>query len=549
MRAPRLPGVGTDGGNPLVHGAQVLGSHSAGTRVANPMRTASKSARADSFQRPSHLAADFEPAVLRGHFVLSRRHASVPESWERDTLDGWILTTEPTLPVLALEGADGGRLGWVLGHPIDLDTSSVVAGSVRLEAPLDSPDAEAAVDGELNRYGGRWLALLLRPRPLAFGSGSLPLLFAPRLEAVASSPFLLTDGSRLPDDSRLAGVLRIYETGATFGFGATAVDGVDLAPPNHVLDLRSWETRRCWPRASLPELELEVVVERVASCFEATVAAAVSIGPAHVGLTAGGDTRMVTACSRELLDEVDFFTVPFRDDSGITDARWASRVASRFGLRHRVLPWVAPTDDDVRLWMYRTGCLTGEQRGRLAAPTYAQLGGEGVYVSCLNGNAARGDYAAIRGGRSESPSDADLVKFIGLPVDRELTGRLHAWQEQLPPVDVHTMLTLLQFEMCDAGWGAALACGYPDASHATFYPYCSRAVMDGLLRTSWDNRVADRVRRGVIESRWPELLELPFNRMTPIAVARRKSRRYAGYARAAIRKTRNSILGNGLQTA
>jgi hypothetical protein len=330
----------------------------------------------------------------------------------------------------------------------------------------------------------------------------------------------------------------VYETGLTFGLGSTAVDGVEIMPPNHVLDLASWEMRRCWPRAELECLDLDAVVERVASSFEATVAAAASIGPAHVSLTAGGDTRMIAACSRELVDEIDFFTVPFRDESGATDARWAPRIASRFGLPHRVLPWIQPTEDDVRLWMYRSGCITGERRGRLAGPTYAQLGGAGVYVSGVNGSAARGDYARVRGGHSEKLSSTSLLRFIGLPADPELEGRLRLWRERLPAVGVPAMLTLLQFEMCDSGWGGGLASSYSDAAEVTFYPYCSRDVMECLLRTDWNDRLADRVRRGVIESRWPELLDLPLNRMALPSAMRRRGKRFIAYARAAMRKSR-----------
>jgi hypothetical protein len=252
---------------------------------------------------------------------------------------------------------------------------------------------------------------------------------------------------------------------------------------------------------------------------------------------------MIAACARGLLDEIEFFTVPFRDQSGATDARWAPRIARRFGFRHRLLEWVPPTDADVRLWMYRSGCLTGERRGRLAAPTYAQLGGSGVYVSGVNGTAARADYAKVRDSRSKSLSAAELLRFIGLPADRELKERLRAWRERLPPVDEPSMLTLLEFEACLAPWAGAVASGYPDATQVTFYPYCSRTVMDALLRTRWEDRRTDRVRQGVIASRWPELLELPFNRMSPRSVIRRRSRRYVALARTALRKTRTALRG------
>ena len=158
-----------------------------------------KVARADSFQLPSRLAADHEPSVLRGHFVLSRGSRHAPDGWSRETFDGWTLTSEPTLPVLSLEDLEGSRLGWLVGHPIDLEGGRVLAGVARLACRGDGPDAEVEIDEELHRYGGRWVALVLRPSPLVYpdGSGSLPVLYARRLETVASSP-LTSPGMIVP---------------------------------------------------------------------------------------------------------------------------------------------------------------------------------------------------------------------------------------------------------------------------------------------------------------------------------------------------------------
>lgn len=499
---------------------------------------------AAAFQRPSQLAARFGPSDLRSHYVLSLGAVAAPDSWPRESLHGWNLAAAPDLPVLRLDDREGAQAGWVVGHPVDLEAGVIVPWAIRLRCELDRPDAEIVLDEELHRFGGRWVAIVLSPRPLVFpdGFGALSVLVAPQLEAVTSSPFLL-GGACPPGDSRLVDFYRVFETGSTFGFGTTPFDGVELVPPNHVLDLRSFSIRRCWPRQPFDLIPLDDAIERIASSFESTIAAAVSSGPAHVGLTAGGDTRLIAACSRAHIDEIDFFTVPFRDASGATDARWAPRVAARFGLRHRLLPWVAPTRDDIALFMYRVGCLTGERRGRLAAPTYAQLGGDGVYVSGVSAHQLRGAEWRPEH-RSDRPiPPAGLPAVLGYGDDPELIRRAEEWSAQLPELHTLDMLTLLVLEMHDAAWGGSLAAAYPDAAAAVLYPSGSRAVLDALMRTSWVDRKEDRLRRGAIAARWPELLELPFNRMTPGRVIEQRGRRYAGRAQAAVRKTRRVLRG------
>ena len=257
---------------------------------------------------------------------------------------------------------------------------------------------------------------------------------------------------------------------------------------------------------------------------------------------------MMVACSRSFLDDVEFFTVPFPDASGATDARWGPRLGARFGLRHRNLRWKSPTAEDVRLFMYRTGCMTGERRGRQAIPTYAQLGGHGVYVSGVNGCAIRGADWDPQHRHDRPIPPTKLPAVLGFRPDPELIRRIEEWSAELPELHTLDMLMLLFLEMHDASWGGSLTGAYTDAAAMTLYPYGSRTVIDAILRTPWDDRREDRLRRGVIGARWPELLDVPFNRMTTTRVVERRARRFGDLSRAAFRKGTVRAAG-GLQAA
>ena len=490
------------------------------------------------------MAGELDPSLLTSQYLLARVPGVVPDGWRRQALGEWVLVTAPDLPALPLADEVGKPLGWVVGHPVDPDAGAIVAGTIRLSfAATSATDLMRALDEELHRLGGRWAALVVQPRPLALpdGYGSLPVLYAPALETVTSSPFLLARSEALPADSELVDVMRVYETGLTFGLGTTPLAGVELLAPNHGLDLRTWTAARVWPREPLEPIGLAEAVERVAASFEATIAAAVRLGNAHDGLTAGGDTRMIVACARAHVDRIDFFTVPFPDLTGRTDARWAPRIARQFGLSHRVLPWQPPGSDEVKRFMYRTGCLVGERRGRLAGPTYALLGADGPYVSGVNGCIARGaDWK--RGDRADTVIPArDLPRRLYLPEHPELVRRAETWHASRPAMHKLDMLTLLQIEGFDTAWGGQIAGAYVDAATVTLYPYGNRDVIEAFLRVPWADRWDDRVRRGVIASRWPELLELPFNQPSLRVAAEHRGRRWAGRARAAVRKAGRAL--------
>ena len=169
---------------------------------------------AADFQRPSRVAGFFDPAGLRSHYVLSRASSVAPDDWSRASLGGWNLAAAPDLPILRLDDAAGAQVGWVIGHPVDLAAGRVVSETIGLSCDLARSDVEVALDEELHRLGGRWVAVVLTPYPMVFpdGYGALPVLAASRAEAVTSSPFLVDSGDQ-PVDSRFVDVFRVFETG------------------------------------------------------------------------------------------------------------------------------------------------------------------------------------------------------------------------------------------------------------------------------------------------------------------------------------------------
>jgi len=205
-----------------------------------------------------------------------------------------------------------------------------------------------------------------------------------------------------------------------------------------------------------------------------------------------------------------------------------------------VLAWQRPTDDDLRRFMYLTGCLNGEPRGRLAAPSYAQLGGDGMYISGLHGNMVRGQEWKSTD-RPDTPlGPAEIVTRLLYPPHPELLARAEAWLAQAPPLNSLDLLTLAQFELFDSGWGGTLSLAYPEAAKVTLHPNGARSVLDAMLRVNWQDRLADRVRTHLIESRWPELLEIPFNKRPFRASAHRRWNLTEAKVRAGVRKARRA---------
>ena len=269
----------------------------------------------------------------------------------------------------------------------------------------------------------------------------------------------------------------------------------------------------------------------------------------HVALTAGIDSRALLACSRNVHDRLRFFTVALPDDYGAIDLGTAPRIAARFGLDYRTLAWRRPQVSDVERFVVSTGCMVGEQRGRLAGPSYAQLGRDGAYVSGISGEEVGGVGLGTGGWRpGDNPetilSGADLVSRHLFPLHPRLVRGADDWLASLPRLDAVDTIALFQLEMRVGCRGGSLTTAYPDAYSFATYPFGHRSIIDSSFRLPLGYRREARVRQDLIRARWPELLPFGFNRL-PLKVAARQaaSRHAPPVARRAVRALRRHRTG------
>jgi len=219
--------------------------------------------------------------------------------------------------------------------------------------------------------------------------------------------------------------------------------------------------------------------------------------------------------------------------------RTAPGLARRLGLDYRVIPLHPVSTTDVDRFMYLTGYLIGELRGRKSSRAYAELGGTEIYVSGVGAEMARG-IGWRRGDRPGTTLEpGDLLKRFLLAQDDELVGRAKEWLSRLPSgVDALDALTLFHVEMRVGGWGGPLTLGYPDAYSFTLYPYAHRRIVDAVLRLPWEYRGSGDLRREIIASRWPELLDVPVNRRPAGVVVSHNARRAGRLTRRLLRRLR-----------
>jgi hypothetical protein len=297
-------------------------------------------------------------------------------------------------------------------------------------------------------------------------------------------------------------------------FGLTPRHGIERLLPNHVLDLSTWQPTRHWPAAEDLAVTRDTAsaVSEIASILERLIGAAARAGRTYIGLTAGRHTRMLLACARPYLDRVTFFTMQIPDAQGSLDLKTACRIATRFVLDHVSLPWQEPTQRDLDEWFYRTGGSVGGMSAR-AIRTLRQLD---PTRSILTGMA--GGIGEVEGWSKsdlkarQASCRADLLDFFGLPPAPALVDRAERWIRGLPTRNLIDVLGLRYPEQRLAWWGSPQEYGYAgDAFVLT--PFCHRRVVQLKLTLPIRYRWRDRLPDDLLKHRWPELLDVPFDKV------------------------------------
>lgn len=286
---------------------------------------------------PYYQSLRLDPQFFAGQFMLIKIVDRIPDGWQRHEQGEWVLGTLK-LPVLIVENDCNQVIGWCLGHPIHLDGSWPEKVTIRSQGH-QSIDMDA-VENFYEHTSGRYALVLLTghaEKLFLDPYGSLRAVYLLSEPTIASTPTLLR--SNHDWDKELITVLNMPASGRWFPSGLTPRENVRRLLPNHCLDLKAWRVDRHWPRSSADLIAMDDQQEGVATiiaCLKKTIGTIAGRFPIQLPLTAGRDSRMVLARSREFLAQATFHTFSEKKES--LDMFIAARLAERLKLNYAFIP-------------------------------------------------------------------------------------------------------------------------------------------------------------------------------------------------------------------
>jgi hypothetical protein len=448
---------------------------------------------------------------LKGQYVLCRDRRLVPGSWSVRRGGSWLLATHPSLPAITLETEEKRVLGWLVGYPVDGDTM-VASAAIRVKPGEEEGFAERSVATLSGRYvlilAGRTNRVYLDP------AGSLPAVFSEKAGAVASSVTLL--GPAADEEEReLTAALGMPHSDRYYPFGLMPRKHTKALLPNHRLDLSSWRTERYWPDFTrLPAVsDTRDAVAEAAAIISGNIRAATESFGGSMAVTAGKDSRVLLACSRDLLPRLRFFTLYER--GGSLDCHTAGLLARGFDLPHEFIQVRRPPEAFLGGFLFRTGYRVSTVKGKVNF-SLSSLEKKRILLTGMVGPVCGGStYWRGRDRGGPRPGPEELVRRLKLPRHDAVIESAAAWLRDVPDVErTETLIDLAELENIVGCWASPQTLGDVDFSSWNMWPFSHRRLFELGLGLSWEYKMGAGFHRDICLFAWPELMRYPFNRFS-----------------------------------
>jgi hypothetical protein len=318
---------------------------------------------------------------------------------------------------------------------------------------------------------------------------------------------------RMNDDKRALLALPEYDHHEGHWYGAEGMDDRLLKLlPNHVLDLVTRKVERVAFRPLERTEDEAKAIARASATLRGTYDALARRYRLIQPLTAGWDSRLLLAASREHSGRIDYFVFD-RSSGRHDDVRVPAALAERLGLRFAAIEPEPP--DEEFLALYRAEHVMPRVLPKTANISHHYLQGYDATVVNVNGNG--GEVARCRYGWGGRPPSLDLVCECTPYGSKSpyVNRQMARWYEEALACETELglrVLDLFLWEQRMGHWGAQ----YPfeqDIAVEEMSPFNNRGLMLGLLSVDGRERKAPPYTfyRRLIADLWPDVMAEPIN--------------------------------------
>jgi hypothetical protein len=375
-------------------------------------------------------------------------------------------------------------------------------------------------------YGGRWVLIVNDGKDVRLYTDAVGLrqVFFSLTDYTrelwcASQPRMIAEILRLDMDEKGVELINSHEFRLNTEFrwpgSSTPYREVEHLLPNHYLDLTTGSSRRYWPEGPLPELSLGEAVDSASGLLEGLMQSASNRFELALSLTAGIDSRLVLAASRDIRNDLSFMTVrqiTMPDDH--SDVRIPSELLGKMGLKHDVVGSSLLVDDDFIEVFKKNVAVPHYVYAPDAQAILRYYGQRKVAVTGSASEVARSSFRA----NNNLPRNKDItIKRLAALQDMDNLGyaleRYEQWRAGIGDLFNLNIMSLFEWELDDGNWLAMCQLEFDIAWKDIFTPFNCRDVIMTMLSVNPELTLAPKhqLYHALIAKLWPEVLNTPIN--------------------------------------
>jgi len=279
--------------------------------------------------------------------------------------------------------------------------------------------------------------------------------------------------------------------------------------PNHYLDLRKGNVSRFWPvRDSIAPVSLDEAVHLSIPLLKNSIKGADRKFDLKMGITAGIDSRLTLAATKELKDRILYFTIAHDLSGGdYVDVNVPKKLLPKLEITHHVLKRRSMSEDFRRCYE-ASATFARENTGKVAYSLFCQFGND---FTVLNSNLS--EISQCKFWLPKSDINGEGLAIISDRYHPLAISEFENWAQGARYACENAefnILGLFYWEQKMGRWASASFAEY-DIVHETFTPYNNRLLNSILLGVSERYR-RDRMWRvpiRQIQCMWPEVLIEP----------------------------------------
>jgi hypothetical protein len=291
----------------------------------------------------------------------------------------------------------------------------------------------------------------------------------------------------------------------------TIYDNIKHLLPNKYLDLKNGFCVRYWPDKKFEVRSIGKVITESSEILKGLLKSANNRHNLMLAVTAGIDTRVLLAASKEICMDVFYYIQKFKNlDYKSADIRVPSKLLPKLGLKFNVIECEKEIDNNFDSILKKNVSIVQSDEKKILYYNFYKNFQDKLNVGGNVSEIARNYY------QTEGTITAEkLAEIFGRKSDKFTINNFEKWLDEIENIANKfgvDILDLFYWEQRMGNWGAMFGADLNIAVEQ-FYPFNCRRLLEELLSINKKYRKYsdNALYKGIIENLWSDTLKEPIN--------------------------------------